>query len=186
MHRVIARRAGIDLSSQIDHVNGDKLDDRRANLRAASQAENMQNCPKHKDGVSGFKGVSRTGRRYVAQIFVNGYNMSLGVYETPEQASVAYDYAAIKYFGEFAKLNGVDVPFTDTRGMWSSNKSGFRGVSWHDGKWSVFIRVNGVTHYLGRFTDKIQAALKYNQAAAKCFGPRAYLNPIPSNYDYAS
>jgi hypothetical protein len=92
---------------EVDHINGDKLDNRRANLRVATKTQQRQNQRVTRRNTSGFKGVSRissTGR-WRARIKVSGRQMPCGVYATAESAALAYDAAAREYFGEFARLN---------------------------------------------------------------------------------
>lgn len=91
-------------AGQIDHINGDQRDNRIANLRVASTAENSRNA-KSQAGSSQFKGVSASGRRWVARIKSNRKNISLGSFATEVDAAKAYDAAAIVHFGEFARLN---------------------------------------------------------------------------------
>lgn len=94
---------------QVDHRNGDRLDNRRkANLRLATNAQNVRNTGVRRGNKSGFKGVSeRTGEpgRWVAQISHNGRKYSLGIHETPEDAARAYDAAARRFHGAFARVN---------------------------------------------------------------------------------
>jgi AP2 domain len=91
--------------SFVDHINGDGLDDRRTNLRAATQAQNNANVRLRRDNRSGFKGVasSRSGRwrAYIGSSPV----LHIGTFDTPQEAARAYDAAAIKHFGEFARIN---------------------------------------------------------------------------------
>lgn len=89
----------------VDHINGDGLDNRRANLRLATCAENTRNRRLPRNNSSGFKGVtaSRTGGRWVAQIGVNGRQTYLGSFETPEAAHAAYCEAAASKYGAFAR-----------------------------------------------------------------------------------
>jgi hypothetical protein len=89
-----------------DHINGDKLDNRRANLRAATAAQNSRNTAKHKGG-SRFKGVClcRQTGRWKATIKIDGRQAWLGRFDTEEDAARAYDAAALEAFGEFACLN---------------------------------------------------------------------------------
>lgn len=75
----------------LDHINGNRLDNRWANLRKADKVLNGQNQRKpHKQNSTGFLGVSRDGKKYRAQITVNMRTRKLGTFETPEQAHEAY------------------------------------------------------------------------------------------------
>lgn len=90
---------------EIDHINGDKLDNRISNLRASTRSENAKNFPVTKKNTSGYKGVSwhKQRKRWVASIKVNGKKIDLGRYKTPEEAHAAYCEAANKHHGEFAR-----------------------------------------------------------------------------------
>lgn len=86
----------------VDHVNGDGLDNRRANLRPATSSQNAANARRRKDNSSGFKGVSqRPNGRWMARIRMK----SLGTFPTAELAARAYDSAATETWGEFARTN---------------------------------------------------------------------------------
>jgi hypothetical protein len=106
MHRVIL---GItDPSIDCDHRNGDKLDNRRENLRACTRAENMRNKAKMAIAcASPFKGVCwhKATNRWIASIKRNGESFHLGLFRVEEEAARAYDAAAKELFGEFARLN---------------------------------------------------------------------------------
>jgi len=107
MHRVIAQTPNGKVT---DHVNGDGLDNRRKNLRVCDTSENMRNRPApRKPKTSRFKGVSwdKTNGTWRAAIGGQGrgYAKSIGRFKTEVDAAIAYDLAAIKYFGEFAKPN---------------------------------------------------------------------------------
>jgi hypothetical protein len=107
LHRVIlSRMIGRPLSKTeiTDHIDGNPLNNRRANLRIATIAENSQNRGKARTNKSGVKGVSRhrgTGK-WRAVIGVNGKQIHLGLFTTPEAAHEAYTAAAEKFHGEFA------------------------------------------------------------------------------------
>ena len=93
---------------RVDHINGNGLDNRRANLRPATHAENMANKRLYRNNTSGFKGVQRNrgrGRPWAASIRSASRTRRLGNYDTPEEAARAYDAAAAVTFGEFARLN---------------------------------------------------------------------------------
>jgi len=109
MHRVIAERAGVDCSQTIDHKNLDKLDNRRKNLRPATPAQQKMNCPPQKSNTSGFKGVyyRRDCSKWCTQIRCNGKRYFLGLFIDKLDAAKAYNKAAKKFFGEFARLNVV-------------------------------------------------------------------------------
>lgn len=99
MHRKI-----MGIGSMIDHINGDGLDNRRENLRACSNQQNQQN-QHNRINKTGFKGVYVSGDKYIAQIRANGKQLHLGRFMRAEEAAIAYDQAARKYFGSFAQLN---------------------------------------------------------------------------------
>jgi hypothetical protein len=103
MHREILRFPD---EPQIDHANGDTLDNRRSNLRPCSSAENMRNRNGKKGGA--FKGIWRHSgcNRFQAEITIDGgKRLHLGLFKTAEEAARAYDAAAVEHFGEFARLN---------------------------------------------------------------------------------
>lgn len=90
----------------IDHIDGNGLNNRRSNLRPATNSQNKANTGKYL-GTSGFKGVypnRRTGR-WNAQIRVDGHLRNLGTFDDPVEGARAYDAAALEAFGEFARLN---------------------------------------------------------------------------------
>jgi hypothetical protein len=91
---------------EIDHINGDGLDCRRSNLRPALHRENCKNRRKNLSHI-GPKGVQRVrGSRWRARIRTNGILIHLGYFDTEELAAEAYDRAAIRLHGDFARLNG--------------------------------------------------------------------------------
>jgi hypothetical protein len=93
--------------SEIDHVDGNGLNNTRANLRICSHSLNMKNRKIPKNNKTGYKGVSFTKRCYRAYIEVDGKKISLGCFSNSKSAAIAYNNAASKYFGEFARLNDI-------------------------------------------------------------------------------
>jgi len=96
-------------AKEIDHKNGNGLDNRRENLRSVSRAENQQNRRGlNANNTSGFIGVSPEGNRWRATIRVSGHQRHLGYFDTAEEAAQARDFATREAFGDFARLNFSD------------------------------------------------------------------------------
>lgn len=89
----------------VDHADGDRLNNRRSNLRKATHAQNLQNAKLSRANTSGFKGISFRSNRWCAGIRANGVFTYLGRFITKEEAARAYDEAARVLHGEFARLN---------------------------------------------------------------------------------
>lgn len=102
MHRVIMEAPK---GLEVDHINGNMLDNRRENLRLCSRSQNARNQKKHRDNSCGFKGVYKRGNRFGAQLTIQAATFYLGTYSTAEEAARAYDEEAKARFGEFAKVN---------------------------------------------------------------------------------
>lgn len=104
MHRVIA---GCMLYQKADHVNRNRLDNRRSNLRICTQAQNLANQGARPGNSSGYKGVSwdKLAGKWKAQICKNYKRKYLGNFVLLEDAVKAYNDAAKEHFGEFAHLN---------------------------------------------------------------------------------
>lgn len=106
LHRVVAERMGLDLSQEIDHINLNKLDNRRTNLRFCTVSQNHYNTRVKSNNSSGYKGVSwhkRSGR-WQAQIRFQGQLIALGYYQEAEQAYEAYCSKARELAGDYIKI----------------------------------------------------------------------------------
>ena len=107
MHRTILQPSN-DLD--VDHINGNGLDNRRSNLRVCTHLENMGNTKLiANNNTSGYKGVvwDKTRNKWRAQIKIRYTNKFLGRFIYKTEAALAYNEAATKYFGEYAKLNMI-------------------------------------------------------------------------------
>jgi hypothetical protein len=95
----------------VDHRNRDPLDNRRANLRFATQSENMQNRGKRKNGTSKFIGVwfVKVKSKWESRITHNGKLIYIGAFDSEIAAARAYDKAALEYRKEFARLNFPEI-----------------------------------------------------------------------------
>lgn len=103
MHRVIMETPD---GLQVDHIDGDGLNNRRNNLRNVTRAQNACNRRIAVNNTSGANGVTwdKAGAMWVAQIMVAKRNIYLGRYASVAEAKAAYDAAAQKYFGEFRRV----------------------------------------------------------------------------------
>lgn len=92
---------------QIDHVNGVRDDNRWANLRLATKAQNQANTGRYRNNTSGFRGVSKSPQagRWRASIKVAGRSRTIGHYDTKEDAAQAYLRAAREAFGDYVRAD---------------------------------------------------------------------------------
>lgn len=92
-----------------DHIDGNRSDNRKQNLRFCTYAQNLRNTS-GKGARSGYKGVypsSKTGGNWAARIRHGHLFKTIGTYSTKEEAAIAYNEAATEHFGEFARLNVI-------------------------------------------------------------------------------
>jgi len=92
-----------------DHRDENRLNNQKSNLRICTPAQNKRNSRVQRNNTTGFKGVgSRKGtEKFEAGIRVNYKQKYLGLFNSPEEAALAYNEAAKKYYGEFASLNDI-------------------------------------------------------------------------------
>lgn len=107
IHRTILSRIlqrPLTSKEQVDHIDGNRLNNIRENLRLASNSQNGKNRRISKLNKSGYKGVYKVRDKWRVAIKVNYKLIHLGYFNTPEEAHKAYCEAAIKYHGEFARF----------------------------------------------------------------------------------
>lgn len=104
MHRAIMQAPE---GMEVDHIDGDGLNNQSENLRLCTHAGNIQNEKLRKNNSSGYKGVcwNKKYSNWSAQIEANCHNYFLGYFTDPVEAAKIYDEAAKKYHGEFANTN---------------------------------------------------------------------------------
>jgi hypothetical protein len=100
MHRLVLKASK---GQGIDHVNGDPRDNRRRNLRLCNQSQNAANRGVSKANTSGFKGVSKKGNGWKAQIRFRYKDFYLGTFRSKKGAALAYREASRSLFGSFSR-----------------------------------------------------------------------------------
>lgn len=108
MHRVIMNAPK---GMEIDHINHNKLDNRKCNLRLCTSSQNSRNLPIRKNTKSGYKGVSwhKQMNKWRVQIVAKGKVYYLGLFDDKHEAAVAYNEKAAELSGEFAYLNEINA-----------------------------------------------------------------------------
>lgn len=164
-----------------DHINGQKLDNRRSNLRTVNKARNSTNRPKTRlfMATSGYKGVSlhiSTGL-WRARIFDGDFKKTT-YHKTQEQAALDYNRMALERFGEYIQINKLPGKIEPT--VPRKKTSQYRGVAFKpkSERWEAGIDVDGLWTHIGSFGTEQEAALAYNAAAIKLRGDKAKLNVV--------
>lgn len=104
MHRVIM---GTPEGMDTDHINMDRIDNQRHNLRICTRSENIMNQPKYKKGNSIFRGVhfNKKSGKWVATAHKQRKVFNLGYFKTPEEAARVYNKKVLELYGSFSKVN---------------------------------------------------------------------------------
>jgi len=102
MHRFIMKEPD---GLQIDHIDGNKLNNQKSNLRFATKSQNAMNSKNRINTTSKFKGVSKWRNKWFVKIQLNKKQYYLGVFKDENEAAEAYNKVAKELFGEYAKLN---------------------------------------------------------------------------------
>lgn len=107
LHRLAWFLTHKSLPRFIDHMNGDKCDNRIGNLRPCTMSQNMSNVVMYSHNKSGYKGVSQNSKsgKWHAQVKIHGKQTYLGRTDSPHEAALLYNAHAIDVFGEFASFN---------------------------------------------------------------------------------
>lgn len=191
LHRYLT---GAGPDQVVDHRNGDTLDNRRANLRVCSRAENGRNGNGRAGRAGRFKGTmpGRGRGKWIAAVTVGGRSRYLGTFATDELAAAAYDAVARAAFGPFARLNFprpgeqraalyCGRPFADAayRTARHRTRSGFRGVLRVGRRWAARLCVGPRQVHVGTFDAAKAAARAYDAAAVARFGAAAVVNFPP-------
>lgn len=166
MHQAIL---GEMVGREIDHRDGNGLNNTRWNLRFATKAQNAQNQRRRKGSrTSAYKGVSWNTRAaiWVAQIAVNGVKKNLGQFNSEIEAAKVYDAVAAHHFGEFAALNfqGPPSPCPDKFLVIVVNQKPRGGVTPFRGKYQARLTVEGKRRFLGCFATYAEAAEEVRRA----------------------
>lgn len=103
LHRFILN--AIDSNIHVDHINGNKLDDQKTNLRLVNNQQNHFNSKLAKNNKCGYKGVRFIGKKYRTSIMYNYKNIHIGMFDDIIEAAKAYDKKALELFGKYANLN---------------------------------------------------------------------------------
>lgn len=168
MHRLIMNAPD---HLEVDHINGNRLDNRKENLRLATRSENQRNTQKSKRGItSKYKGVCYDKKQGQYKAEING--KFLGYYNSELVAATAYDKAANEMYGKFAKCNFPDEEYAllwEEYGKQIENRkrtkgsinrtSKYKGVSKDKrrGGWVAYADVNGKRHSIGRYDNEDKA-----------------------------
>ncbi len=163
----------------VDHINGDKLDNTRHNLRLATHIQNTQNSigrPSRR--FSKFKGVQYRSvcpdKPWKARIFDGQTNSYIGSYPSEELAALAYDSASRHYHKEFAKLNfpNVNTPALSAEQLRAKHKidypslrhsTRYMGIRFRpdQNKWIAEITLNGTKRHITNSRTELESAIAY-------------------------
>lgn len=170
MHRVINNTPD---GMYTDHINGDRLDNRKENLRTCTLHQNSMNVskPKNRGLTSKYKGVMYNIEKNYWTMSVKYEGKSLTRTFKSELAAANYfNHVTSVIYGDFAKPNTVDTVLTVREcedGMigHQNTKYFYRGVVWRSSnqKWIARVNIKGVRTHLGTYTSIVDAALAYNQ-----------------------
>ena len=127
-----------------------------------------------------YKGISKSGNRFMTKIVINGKQKYLGTFDTAKEAAEAHDYARIQAGHPISTLNFLDQEPKNynpkKKKLKSNNTTGFRGVYQTGNRFQASIWIGGRLQNVGRFGTAKEAALGYDRAAIQAKFPRSELN----------
>ncbi len=148
----------------VDHINGNKLDNRKSNLRYVTYSQNAQNKFKQQGGSSNYKGVGyhKIAKKWRSRISVNNKEYNF-LFEKEEHAAYWYDQLALKYFGLGAKLNNIkkEEDFIEPTKIKKELPKGIRLNK--SGTFKSIIKNKKIMYHLGSFKTLEEALNAYNK-----------------------
>lgn len=176
LHRVVNKTPDDKFT---DHINGNKLDDRKCNLRTVDKSRNSTNRPKIRRKVlsSKFKGVSYHPSTQLWRARIRDRDYERTTYHATElQAALDYNRMAAERFGLNACINTLPAGIEPT--VHTAKSSQFRGVSKRANGWEASTEVDGKSVYLGTYATEADAARAYNEGVLRIRGEGAKLNRL--------
>ena len=184
----------IEKGKCIWHKNRNFFDFRKENLIIIDQEKVLHLSRGKRNGTSKYKGVHYSKRRkeWITQVRYKGELVYHGNFKNEDEAALAYNEQALKFFGELCYLNkiGEDNSATEAeikkreksqnRKKSDLHSSQYKGVHLEGDKWIAKIRDNKKDVYLGSFTNETEAAKAYDDKAKELFGDKA----IPVSYTH--
>lgn len=191
IHRIIMK---CPKDKTVDHIDLNKLNNRKENLRICEHMQNTWNRKKYSGSrfggcTSKYKGVRsrNTNEAWEARIKVNKTQLTIGIFSSELAAANAYNYFAKIYHGEFARLNDCMIldnwfDYLIKRGKTSK----FRGVTWSKKhkSWRAAIYLEGKKNNIGLFDTELDAAVAYNQKIKELSFPMTKLNVLVASSTY--
>jgi len=176
MHRVVNQTPEGKFT---DHINRNKLDNRKCNLRTVDKSRNSANREKSKRKVlsSKLKGVSYHPSTKLWRARIRDRDFEKTTYHATElQAALDYNRMASERFGANACLNELPGGIEPT--VFREKSSKFRGVTRRGDSWEASTEVDGKSVYLGAYQTELEAAKAYNEGVLRIRGEGAKLNAI--------
>jgi hypothetical protein len=156
----------------IDHIDGNRTNNRINNLREASKSQNSSNCTQNKNNTTGFKGVSYNiiSKQYISRIFHNGKEIWLGSFNTADAASLAYQNKSLELHGEFSIVDQEEYD-NNLKNTIISERKKPKGYYYNKDKNKYLARIGykGKTINLGYFEFADDAGNAYKEAMLKYY-----------------